>query len=118
MLYEVITGARTGGKMLAAGLAMRLVRATRPLRRWLGLALMPQAGVAIGLVILIQDDPVFFPVRDLFVAVVLTVVTLNELLGPVATRHALVRSGERDRDRPRLIDFLGEHAIVTDFEAA
>jgi Kef-type K+ transport system membrane component KefB/mannitol/fructose-specific phosphotransferase system IIA component len=114
LLYFV---ARFGGKLLAADLALRAARATERVRKNLGLALVPQAGVAVGLVLLIQEDPRFAEVSGLFAAVVLTVVTVNEIVGPVLTRIALTRAGEIGRDRLRLIDFLQEEQILTDFTA-
>jgi len=109
--------ARFGGKLLASNLALRAARATDRVRRNLGLALVPQAGVAVGLVLLIQEDGRFDEIAGLFAAVVLSVVTLNEIVGPVLTRAALQRAGEVGRDRLRLIDFLQEEHIVTDFVA-
>lgn len=109
--------ARVAGKLISADLALRAAHATDAVRRNLGLALVPQAGVAVGLVLLIQEDPRFDEVAGLFAAVVLTVVTLNEIIGPVLTRLALHRAGEVGRDRLRLIDFLQEEQILTDFEA-
>jgi Kef-type K+ transport system membrane component KefB/mannitol/fructose-specific phosphotransferase system IIA component len=113
----VYFAARFGGKLLSADLAMRLAGATDRVRRYLGLALIPQAGVAVGLVIVIQGDPGFEHLAGLFSAVVLSVVTVNEIVGPVLTRFALMRTGEAGRDRLRLIDFIQEENIVTDFHA-
>ena len=49
----------------------------------------------------------------------LTAVTaVNEIVGPILARYALVRAGEVNRDRVRLIDFLQEENIVTDFRAS
>ena len=110
--------ARFGGKVLSANWAMRLAGATRRVRQNLGLALVPQAGVAVGLVIVIQNDPAFASVSGLFSAIVLSVVTVNEIVGPLLTRYALDRSGESGQDRLRLIDFLQEENIRTDFRAA
>lgn len=110
-------GGRATGKVLAANLAMRWAGATAGVRRNLGLALVPQAGVAVALVILIQDDPQFAHLAELFSAVVLTVVTVNEIVGPILTRIALSRAGETGKDRMRLIDFLQEEHIVTGFRA-
>ncbi len=107
--------ARIGGKLLAADLAMRLAQSTERVRANLGIALIPQAGVAIGLVIILQNDPAFAEIAETFTAVVLTVVTANEVVGPLMTRLALARAGETNRDRMRLIDFLQEEHIVTDF---
>jgi len=109
--------ARIAGKLIAARLAMRMAGATERVKRNLGLALTPQAGVAVGLVILIQGDPRFESVASMFAAVVLAVVTLNEIFGPLMTRIALSRAGEVGRDRLRLIDFLQEEHIVTNFKA-
>jgi len=114
LLYFV---ARFGGKLLAADLALRAAQITERVRKNLGLALVPQAGVAVGLVLLIQEDARFAEVSGLFAAVVLTVVTVNEIVGPILTRIALTRAGEIGRDRLRLIDFLQEEQILTDFTA-
>ncbi|MDA0375474.1 MAG: PTS sugar transporter subunit IIA [Planctomycetota bacterium] len=109
--------ARIAGKSGAALAAMHLAGATRPVRRWLGPALTPQAGVAVGLVLLIGDEPVFAPIYELLLAVGLAVVTANEIVGPILTRVALRKSGDAGKDRARLIDFLHEEHIVTNFRA-
>jgi len=92
---------------------MRIAGATERVQRYLGNALLPQAGVAVGLMLLVQEDPALVGVRDLFLAVGLTVVTINEIAGPLLTRHALRQSGDFGKDRARLIDFLREENIVT-----
>ena len=117
ILVVLYFAARFGGKMLAAKVALRAAQATERVRQNLGLALIPQAGVAVGLVLLIQEDARFVNSAGLFAAVVLSVVTVNEVVGPVLTRFALTRAGEIGRDRLRLIDFLQEEHIITDFQA-
>lgn len=109
--------ARAVGKVSSATLAMRLAQATERVRRHLGLALLPQAGVAVGLVIVIQGDPAYADIAGLFGAAVLSVVAVNEIVGPVLTRWALSRAGEVGQDRVRLIDFLQEENILTRFRA-
>lgn len=108
---------RALGKMTAGALAMRLGGAPRTLRRNLGLALVPQAGVAVALVILLQEDARYEALAQTFSAVVLTAVTINEVVGPIFVRIALRRAGEAGMDRLRLLDFLQEESIVTDFTA-
>jgi len=105
------------GKVGSGYIAMRWARATDRVRRYLGVALIPQAGLAIGLMLLVTEDETFAPMRELFLAVVLTVVLLNEIVGPILTRFAMVRSGDFHKDRARLIDFLHEENIVTDLRA-
>lgn len=113
--------ARIAGKLTSVRLAMVLAGATAKVRNYLGMALLPQAGLAIGLVLILQDDPTLQArpqMLHLLLAVVLTVVTLNEIVGPILTRTALVRSGDAGRDRRRLLDFLQEQHILTNFRAA
>jgi len=117
-LAAVFVLARIGGKLASAGLAMRLAGATESVRRYLGLALVPQAGVAIGLVLLVQEDPAMQSFSQLFLAVGIASVAINEVIGPIGTRLALGASGEVGRDRPRLIDFLHEEHIVVGLQAA
>jgi mannitol/fructose-specific phosphotransferase system IIA component (Ntr-type) len=96
---------------------MRAAGATERVRKNLGLALLPQAGLAVGLMLLVTDDARFpDDMRSLLLALVLTVVLLNEIVGPVMTRVALARSGDLGKDRARLIDFIHEEHIVTDLE--
>jgi len=117
ILVVLYFAARFAGKMISADLALRAAQATERVRQNLGMALVPQAGVAVGLVLLIQEDVRFADAADLFAAVVLSVVAVNEIVGPVLTRLALARAGEIGRDRLRLIDFLQEEHIITDFSA-
>jgi PTS system fructose-specific IIC component len=111
------------GKLGAAYLSMRIAGATDRIRKFLGIALIPQAGLAVGLMLLVTEDPAFGASaavraeRDTFLAVVLTVVLFNELVGPILTRAALVRSGDFGKDRARLIDFLHEEHIVCGLRA-
>lgn len=122
LVAALFVTARAAGKLVSTSLAMRLAGATEKLRKYLGLALMPQAGVAIGLVILLEDDPVFregpgHDLMPLFVGVVLSAVMISEIVGPLLTRFALIRSGEVGRDRLRLIDFIQEENIVIGLSA-
>lgn len=105
------------GKILSARIAMKLAGATEKVRKNLGLALIPQGGVAVGLILLVHENTVFAPIRDLFLAVGLTAVAFNDIVGPIFVRHALSRSGDLGKDHPRLIDFIHEENIVTDFQA-
>ncbi|MFT4708978.1 MAG: PTS system fructose-specific IIC component [Bacteroidia bacterium] len=117
LVAGTLFAARAAGKYLSADIAMRFSGVTKKVRQNLGLALMPQAGVAIGLVILVQEDPALADFASVFAAVVLTVVTINELTGPVLTKFALSRSGEAGMERVRLLDFIHEENIQVNFNA-
>lgn len=70
----------------------------RRIRNNLGLALVPQAGVAIGLCFLGQR---ILPAElgDLLVAVILSSSVLYELVGPVLAKAAIFRSGAVEEGR-------------------
>lgn len=117
LLAAAMVGARMLGKLAGARLAMTAAGAPEKVRTNLGWALFPQAGMTIGLLLSLQNDPTFEPIRSLLLAVGLTAVLINELIGPLATRIALQRSGDAGKDRARLIDFLHEENIKTDLSA-
>ncbi len=117
----VFFGARLAAKLAAGSIAMRLAGATARIRDRVGLAMIPQAGVAVGLVVLLEEDRVLHGAAthtvEMIAAVVLTAVVMNEVVGPILTRLALTRSGEAGQDHDRLMDFIREEHIVTDFHA-
>lgn len=113
-LLALITFAMRGiGKISAGYLAMKFAGATQRFRTWLGISLIPQAGLAVGLMLLVTEDQNFASIRELFLAVVLAMVLLNETIGPILTRIGLRHSGDFGRDRARVLDFLSEHNITT-----
>ena len=83
---------RTAGKLAGACLGTHLCRLAPPTKKYLGLALLPQAGVSIGLAmtarrLLPSDSGALLSVIVLFAAV------LYEMTGPVLAKLALERSG-------------------------
>ncbi|MCC6143609.1 MAG: cation:proton antiporter [Candidatus Hydrogenedentes bacterium] len=85
----------------------------------MGPALIPQASVSIGLVVVLSGDTrIPVEVTELITTLTLAVVTINEIIGPPLTRFALARAGEVNMDRRRLIEFLQEEYILTDLVAA
>ena len=113
VLYFV---ARFIGKYTSSYVAMSLAGMTNNVRNWLGLALLPHGGVAVGLILLVQGQESFADVESLVTTVGLSALAINQLLGPSCTRMALVRSGEDHKDRPQLLDFLQEHRITVDLQ--
>jgi fructose PTS system EIIBC or EIIC component len=115
VLYIV---ARFAGKGLGAYIGATLAKASPRIRNNIGFGFMPQAGVALGLVVILQgDDRIPSEMSSYIATLVLAGVTLNEIIGPFFTRFALRRSGEAGLDRPRLVEFLDEEFILTDLEA-
>lgn len=86
---------RVIGRIIGTYAGGGLIGVETVMRRWMGVALMPQAGVALGMALLaIQTFPEY---ENVILPVVLGSTVIFELLGPVATRWALVRVGEAER---------------------
>ena len=84
--------ARVAGKVLGATLGAVVEKCDRNIVRYLGLTLIPQAGVAIGMARLaMQDLPEYGAIIN---AVVLAGTLVYELTGPVITKTALLKAGE------------------------
>lgn len=110
--------ARLVGKTLSASLAMTLAGSVESVRRWLGPALLPHGGVAVGLILFILGDPSLAAAHETVLAVGLSALAVNQLVGPSLTRYSVQKAGEAGMDRARLIDFIHEEHITTKLEAA
>ncbi len=88
--------ARMAGKYLCARVATKALRVEDSLHNFLGLTLVPQAGIAIGLVFVVQSIPEFQPFWSPVTTVVLTAVAISEIIGPPLTHWALTHSGKRE----------------------
>ncbi|MAR09670.1 MAG: PTS fructose transporter subunit IIA [Blastopirellula sp.] len=104
--------ARFLGKYSGAFAAMVVADVPKRVRNNLGLALVPHGGVAVGLVLLVQNSPNLGGVAEIVTTVALAALAINQLVGPSATRFALTRAGETGKDLPRLLDFLDEQHIT------
>jgi Kef-type K+ transport system membrane component KefB len=86
--------ARIGGKLLGAWLGARASHADKEVQRWMGMALLPQAGVAIGMALLIANR--FPEYQSTIMPIVISTTVFFELVGPVFTRMSL-RHTQRSR---------------------
>lgn len=85
---------RAAGKYCGASLGAFLSGTAPGIRKYLGMALIPQAGVAIGLVFLVSGEPAFQKYASILTSIVLAAVLLAEIVGPVVTRIAVEKAGE------------------------
>jgi hypothetical protein len=60
----------------------------------MGLALMPQAGVALGMALVATEQCLNVGKIKIILTVVIAATGVFELIGPVMTRIALVRAGD------------------------
>ena len=89
VIYVVL---RVMGKWIGAALGARLMHADANIQKYLGPALLPQAGVAIGLSFLAQQ--VVPQYADTIRAVILCGTLIYELIGPAVSKTTLQKAGE------------------------
>ena len=82
--------ARSAGKYVGSSLSCRITKCSKPITDNLGITLLPQAGVALGMALTASSLPDGNVVRN----VVLFAVLVYELVGPSLTKQALMRVGE------------------------
>lgn len=80
------------GKYLGAWTGASLVKSEKEIRNYLGFALVPQAGVAIGLAFLGKR---ILPVEvgNMLLTIILSSSVLYELIGPASAKFAIFKSG-------------------------
>jgi Kef-type K+ transport system membrane component KefB len=78
------------GKLLGAGIGAQLGGADTMTRCWMGFALLPQAGVAMGMALLAANR--FPEYQQVLLTVVISSTVFFEIIGPVFTRAALRRA--------------------------
>jgi Kef-type K+ transport system membrane component KefB len=87
---------RTLGRIMGGWLGGFLGGAPTVHRRWIGLALVPQAGVALGMALVGAQ---YFPdLAETLLAVTITSAIIFEVFGPILTLLALRKVGEADSD--------------------
>ena len=82
---------RCVGKYAGAYLGTRITGYGPKVRRWLGITLFPQAGVALGMSVTVSS---WGAEGALIRSIILFGVLVYELVGPVMTKYALTRSGD------------------------
>ena len=117
-LALVYFASRFVGKGLGAALGGMIGKCSKRLWQNMSFSLVPQAGIAIGLVVLLDgDESMPRTMTNAVGAIILAAVTINEIVGPFFTKAALIRSKEAGRDRQRLVEFLSEEFITVDLRA-
>ncbi|WP_292659093.1 cation:proton antiporter [Nitratifractor sp.] len=82
------------GKVSGVWIGARVSHSSKTVQKYLGLALFPQAGIAIGLALSLQEQAGFGIMAPLMLNVIIATTMVHELLGPFLTKYALERSGK------------------------
>lgn len=88
---------RVVGKWAGSYTGAVITKADEKIRKYLGIALIPQAGVAIGLAnnakLLFSSVPETAEIGNTILAIILTTTLVYELVGPFAAKFALTKAG-------------------------
>lgn len=89
--------ARAAGKVFGVHIGATAARSDPLIKKYLGYGMLPQAGVAIGLVLFLDTMPYFAVNREItttLINIVLFSVLINELTGPPLSRYAVVHGAK------------------------
>jgi Kef-type K+ transport system membrane component KefB len=79
-------------RMVGSGVGAQLLRQPPHVKRYLGMCLLPQAGVALGLALLAAER--LPSIADELLTVVVAATVVFEIAGPVLARYSLGKAGE------------------------
>ncbi|MFW6234727.1 MAG: cation:proton antiporter, partial [Spirochaetota bacterium] len=96
MVYVI---GRAGGKIFGASIGARRGKAPENVQKYLGLSILSQAGLAIGLALIaLQELSPLGPEGEAVARTVIVTITATsvifELVGPILTRYSLDKTGE------------------------
>jgi len=95
-LYVIL---RFFGKVIGSYLGAIISGSSEIVRKYMGIALIPQAGVAIGLALSIQNHEGFENIGPIVLNIVITTTLIHELVGPFMTKYAIEKSGESNKSK-------------------
>ncbi|TCO76953.1 cation:proton antiporter [Marinisporobacter balticus] len=88
LLFRII------GKIAGASLGGIISNAPHVVKKYIGLGLLSQVGVAVGLAIVVNQE---FPGTELgsrVITILLATTIITEIVGPLATKHAIIKANE------------------------
>ena len=87
--------ARGFGKIGGASLGAYISKAEMNLRKYLGFGLISQAGVAIGLAMVVQREfGLYGELAIITITIIATTDIIHEILGPLGVKYAISKAGE------------------------
>ena len=84
--------ARSSGKIIGASISARFMKCVPSIQKYLGITLLPQAGVALGMSVTVAAE--FGAEGAVIRNIVLFAVLVYELFGPILTKMALTAAGD------------------------
>lgn len=91
-LGVVYAFSRAIGKISGATLGAKMVGSEKTITRWLGLALLPQGGISIGLSMIVARELPMYATE--IITVILFSVLVFEISGPILAKISITKAGE------------------------
>ncbi len=92
MVAVIYVGFRILGKIIGVWVGGRISGAKKNIQHYMGLALFPQAGVAIGLSLSLQNEVGFETIAPIVLNIIIATTMIHEFIGPMFTKFALLRN--------------------------
>ena len=89
---------RSIGKYLGAYISAKFTKCDSKIVKYLGITLLPQAGVALGMAMKAKS---FGEIGEMIATITLLAVLVYEIVGPALTKTALLKAGDIDPEKKR-----------------
>ncbi len=93
MVAVIYVGFRILGKVIGVWIGGRISGASKNIQHYMGIALFPQAGVAIGLALSLQNEVGFETIAPIVLNIIIATTMIHEFIGPMLTKYVLVHHG-------------------------
>jgi len=92
MVAVIYVGFRILGKIVGVWVGGRVSGSSKNIQNYMGLALFPQAGVAIGLALSLQNEVGFETIAPIVLNIIIATTMVHEFIGPMLTKYVLIRN--------------------------
>jgi Kef-type K+ transport system membrane component KefB len=92
MVAVIYVGFRILGKIVGVWVGGRVSGSSKNIQNYMGIALFPQAGVAIGLALSLQSEVGFETIAPIVLNIIIATTMVHEFIGPMLTKYVLIRN--------------------------
>ncbi len=92
MVAVIYVGFRILGKITGVWVGGKVSGSSKNIQNYMGLALFPQAGVAIGLALSLQNEVGFETIAPIVLNIIIATTMIHEFIGPILTKHVLIKN--------------------------
>lgn len=87
------------GKITGVWIGSKLSNADNNIAKHLGIALFPQAGIALGLALSLKDITDFETVAPIILNIIIATTLIHELIGPFLTKYILIKYSKNTKKK-------------------